>query len=99
MKERKCKHCGVKFQPKKTDQKFCSSSCRVTHHQQEKIKAYRDKGYLSFVLIWSITAIIVVIAVYVMIAIKNGGSPVFDRELLYKVEHYEYILDSLQIEY
>lgn len=38
MKDRRfiCLHCGIVFIPRRSDQKFCSTSCRVASHQMKK---------------------------------------------------------------
>jgi predicted Zn-ribbon and HTH transcriptional regulator len=33
-KPQKCPCCGVRFVPKRTGHKFCSTRCRVTHHRR-----------------------------------------------------------------
>jgi hypothetical protein len=33
-----CKHCGNDYVPKRSDQKFCSNSCRSSNHQMNKAR-------------------------------------------------------------
>ena len=33
-----CKHCGNDYVPKRSDQKFCSNSCRSSNHQINKAR-------------------------------------------------------------
>jgi hypothetical protein len=33
-----CNHCGTLYRPKRSDQKFCSPSCRSSNHQMNKAR-------------------------------------------------------------
>jgi hypothetical protein len=94
MKERKCKHCQEKFQPKKRDQKFCSASCRVTHHQKKKLKAYKVNGYIE----WVSSSAFFILAVLVVLFVLLYHLP-NDRAQKEKIYQYEWILDSLGVDY
>jgi len=39
-----CLHCGIKFQAKRVDTKFCTGRCRVAYHRQ--MKRINPKGNL-----------------------------------------------------